>query len=103
MYTDEQIKQQKLIDDQLLNNCWGELEKNLSDRSDASTAKRIREAFEEYYRDVYQAGDVVEWVANLYSPIHGGFYYSNSARHPLFLQVRTFLPFALILWPTLVG
>ena len=80
MYTDEQIKQQKLIDDQLLNDCWLELENTLCEKSDSLTARNIREAFEDYYHDIYRSGDVIAWVANLYSPTHGGFYYSNSAR-----------------------
>ena len=80
MYTNEQIERQKLADTQLLNKCWAELEKSLSERSDPETAKKIRAAFEDCYSGIYQTDDVIAWVANLYSPEHGGFYYSNSAR-----------------------
>ena len=44
-------------------------------------AKDITEQLKSLY-DIYSAkGDPVVWLANLYDPVSGGFYYSNSARN----------------------
>ena len=59
---------------------WDALEKCVADKSDAEVAKRIRAAFDDYYSEVYGDGDLIYWIANLYDPAIGGFYYSESGR-----------------------
>ena len=57
---------------------WQSIEENFAQRTDNERASEITAALKEYY-SVY-TDDVVSWIANLYDPITGGFYYSNSAR-----------------------
>ena len=80
MYTKEEIENQLVIDKKTIDSYWKNLEENIEKRSNKQIAKKIREAFEEYYEDMYGVGDIPEWLAGLYDPQIGGFYYSNSAR-----------------------
>ena len=50
---------------------WAKIEKN----ADADTVKELRAMYEMF------SPEVLEWLADLYDPESGGFYYSNSARN----------------------
>ena len=70
----------KLKDEQIILKKWDELENKLAVKSNKTVAKEIRHALEDYYDDIFGNGDLASWIANLYDPSSGGFYYSNSAR-----------------------
>ena len=80
MFSIEEIEKQKQIDNEDIARRWDALESAIRERYDDATAKKIRYAFEDFYRDMYSEGDIANWLANLYDHEIGGFYYSNSAR-----------------------
>ena len=80
MFTKKQIELQKIEDKKSIMNLWNKLEYDLASKSTTEDAKQIRLAFEDCYKDMFGTGDLIEWAANLYDPVIGGFYYSNSAR-----------------------
>lgn len=74
----DSIAWQEKIDAAELEEQWQRIEANFAQRTDKEIAAEITLALKEYY-SVY-TDDVVSWIANLYDPVTGGFYYSNSAR-----------------------
>ena len=80
MFTSEEIKKQKEADKALLEKRWESLYEKLLTLTDSDTAKVIRDALKDYYRDLLCDGDLIEWVGRLYDYESGGFYYSNSGR-----------------------
>ena len=58
-------------DDARIESVWAKIEKN----ADADTVKELRAMYEMF------SPEVLEWLADLYDPESGGFYYSNSARN----------------------
>ena len=80
MYSIEEIEKQRKLDSEDIIKRWDALESQIAERYDDSTAKRVRCAFEDFYKDMYSEGDLGLWLGNLYDHNIGGFYYSNSAR-----------------------
>ncbi len=60
----------------IINSRWNKLEKeiNTAGYNGAETVSALKGLYSLY------SGDTVEWLANLYDPSIGGFYYSNSAK-----------------------
>ena len=80
MCSNERFEEDRRLDELAISKEWERLARELSEKSDEHTAGRILEALKEYYFEMFREGDLVGWLASLYSPEHGGFYYSNSAR-----------------------
>lgn len=78
IYTDENIKKQAELDKKMIEVKWRELEEKLSLITKKELAEDIVNALRELY-SIYNKEQIV-WIANLYDPTTGGFYYSNSAR-----------------------
>ena len=75
MFSIEEIEKQKQIDNEDIARRWDALESAIRERYDDATAKKIRYAFDDFYRDMYSEGDIANWLANLYDHEIGGFYY----------------------------
>lgn len=69
---------QQARDDEMLAERWARLESKLKSENGEELAAEIIESLKALY-SIYQDG-MVTWIANLYDPEIGGFYYSNSAR-----------------------
>lgn len=67
------------IDDKEVEKQWEQIETGLLSRTSSENAKAIVTALKNFNN--IQNDDVVSWIANLYDPVTGGFYYSNSARN----------------------
>lgn len=80
MFTPKEIEIQKKKDKIEVAKLWKDLEDDATKKSDPATAKRIVAALQDYYKDMYEDIDLISWIANLYDPVTGGFYYSNSSR-----------------------
>ena len=65
-------------DEQMLAERWAALEKKLATENGEQLAREIVESLKSLYA-IYQ-DEMITWIANLYDPEIGGFYYSNSAR-----------------------
>ena len=79
MYSTEEINGAEMIHENFMRERWRLLEEDLIKRTSHKTGKDITEALKEMHALITR-GDVVSWFANLYDPVTGGFYYSNSAR-----------------------
>ncbi|MBO5010180.1 MAG: hypothetical protein J6D20_05745 [Clostridia bacterium] len=66
---------QKALDDQKREEAYARIEAQIG----GELGKEVVAAIREYY-SMYSS-DVVTWLANLYDPVSGGFYYSNSGRN----------------------
>ena len=66
-------------DEELREEQWARLEKHINDKGydGAGTVAAFKKLYSLYSDDAYI------WLANLYDPITGGFYYSNSARETI--------------------
>ena len=73
------IAWQEAIDEIEYEEQWKRIERDFAKRTSPEKAAEIVQAFKNMYAD-YSDG-VVSWIANLYDPVIGGFYYSNSARN----------------------
>lgn len=78
IYTDEEINTQAELDKKMIEESWKQIEARLCERSEPHLAAEIISALKELY-SVYNSNAVI-WLADLYEPRYGGFYYSNSAR-----------------------
>ena len=74
------IDYQEEIDDKMLDGKWLEFRAYLETVTD--NGDDIVDAIKHYYDSVC-TDNVVSWFANLYDPVTGGFYYSNSARNTI--------------------
>ena len=72
------IKYQESKDEAELDKKWEELSKSLAEKYGEASVEMV--ASLKRLRTIY-TDDLVEWFANLYDPVTGGFYYSNSARN----------------------
>ena len=72
------IEYQNGIDEASAAASWAELEVSLTEKYGSESAVAIAQALKELY--TLYTDDMVNWFANLYDPVTGGFYYSNSAR-----------------------
>ena len=75
----EAIAWQEAIDAVETEAQWQRIEASFAERTSPERAKEILTALRNMYADYND--DVVSWIANLYDPAVGGFYYSNSARN----------------------
>ena len=72
------IEYQAKLDEERLNAEWAELEIELS-RVHGDFAKDMVASLRELYT-IYD-DQIIDWFANLYDPVTGGYYFSNSARN----------------------
>lgn len=73
------IEYQEELDEIATAKRWAELEESLIEKYGSESAAEIVNAQRELY-SLY-TDDMIDWFANLYDPVIGGFYYSNSARN----------------------
>ena len=73
------IARQAEIDEKNINARWDAVEEQLVKLHGETLGKESADAMRSYYS--LFSDDLVEWFANLYDPVIGGFYYSNSARN----------------------
>ena len=73
------IEYQEELDEIATAKKWAELEESLTEKYGAESASEIVKAQKELY--TLYTDDMIDWFANLYDPVTGGFYYSNSARN----------------------
>ena len=73
------IERQQKLEEPLLAEYWAEAEKALTELYGEAMSAEITASLKELYT-IY-SDDTVSWLANLYDPVTGGFYYSNSARN----------------------
>lgn len=76
------VERQKEIDDQDIEKIWQTKKYQLASKVGGNTAlaEEIITALQGYYELFTKDDGIVSWIANLYCPENGGFYYSNSAR-----------------------
>ena len=72
------IEYQTAIDDKEVDNKWAELLLSFEEATNETEAKEIVDSLKKCY--ALFDDDVVYWLASLYDPKIGGFYYSNSGR-----------------------
>ena len=73
------IAWQEAIDAVAVEEKWQQMEAIVAAKTSPEKAKEFVTAFKNMYADY--SDDVVYWIANLYDPETGGFYYSNSSRN----------------------
>jgi len=74
----DSIAWQKSIDAVFVEEEWQRLKLQFSHKTTEAHAEEIVAALQDMY--LLYSEDIVSWIANLYDPAVGGFYYSNSAR-----------------------
>ena len=72
------IEHQKSLDNAQEEELWKELSSSLTKEFGAEHAEEIITSARKFTA-LYSDG-IIDWLANLYDPVTGGFYYSNSAR-----------------------
>ena len=83
IYSEEEIARQRVEDAALTEERWREIGDDLASKVDRRLADETVAAFKELYT-LFGPG-AVEWFANLYDPVRGGYYYSNSGKEtPMF-------------------
>ncbi len=73
------IEYQEAIDNKRIEESWAKIEADLVGNYGKEMAKSTVDAFKKFY--ALYTDDLVSWFANLYDPVVGGYYYSNSARN----------------------
>lgn len=79
MYSPYDIEKAKIKHELKIKERWEYIESDLTKKTDTKTAKDITDALKDLY-GLVTSGEVVRWIAELYDPEIGGFYFSNSAR-----------------------
>lgn len=74
------VERQKTKDAAYVNRLWGIKHAQLSEKFGEAFATEVITELESL-RLIYKEENIVSWLANLYDPVTGGFYYSNSARN----------------------
>ena len=74
------IERQAAIDEKMIDARWAEVEEKLVALHGEKLGKDSVTALKNYYYSVF-TDELVTWFANLYDPVTGGFYFSNSARN----------------------
>lgn len=76
------IERQEELDAKMIEERWETKLSQISSRLDnKELAEDIVKSLKGFRRLFTDNGDIVSWIANLYCPETGGFYYSNSARN----------------------
>ncbi len=75
------IEYQQTLDEAMIEANWAEVEKQLREEMGDERAEATLAALKKLYSS-YSDG-VISWFANLYDPVTGGYYYSNSARNSI--------------------
>lgn len=73
------IEKQAEIDEKMLEALWAETEQDLIKLHGEELGKESVNALRVYYSLFSE--ELIDWFANLYDPVIGGFYFSNSARN----------------------
>ena len=79
MYSLTEIEKADIGHKEVMKKRWHDLEADLASRTSPDIGRDIIAALRDM-QELMTRGDVVSWFANLYDPVTGGFYYSNSAR-----------------------
>ncbi len=78
------VERQAFKDEADLNKLWtlklSQLEEKIGDKEKANAVLSELKGLHHILNDSYS---IVKWLANLYDPVTGGFYYSNSARNSI--------------------
>jgi hypothetical protein len=73
------IDHQQRLDDIKIEAAWADIEATLTQNYGKELAEESVKALRSYYQ--LYTDDLVSWFANLYDPVVGGYYFSNSARN----------------------
>ncbi|MBR3805422.1 MAG: hypothetical protein IKJ13_01120 [Clostridia bacterium] len=73
------VERQKALDAIKVNEAWQKAESTLAESVGEKDASAIIASFKNCYK--LFTDDVIWWFANLYDPVIGGYYYSNSGRN----------------------
>ena len=74
------IERQEELDQVMLDVRWAEVEEKLVALHGEKLGRESVTALKNYYYSLF-TDELVTWFANLYDPVTGGFYFSNSARN----------------------